>query len=31
MFDCFMKQRPDCFKEVKTPLDAEAWRNFQGT
>ncbi|XP_074356031.1 uncharacterized protein LOC141695701 [Apium graveolens] len=25
MFDHFMKQRPNCFKEAKTPMDAEAW------
>ncbi|KAL8133522.1 hypothetical protein AgCh_008838 [Apium graveolens] len=25
MFDRFMKQRPNCFKEAKTPMDAEAW------
>ncbi|XP_074333161.1 uncharacterized protein LOC141670967 [Apium graveolens] len=25
MFDRFMKQRPNSFKEVKTPMDAEAW------
>ncbi|XP_074373744.1 uncharacterized protein LOC141714102 [Apium graveolens] len=27
MFDHFMKQRPNCFKEAKTPMDAEAWIN----
>ena len=25
MFDRFMKQRPNCFKEAKTPMDAETW------
>ncbi|XP_074335508.1 uncharacterized protein LOC141672725 [Apium graveolens] len=25
MFDRFMKQRPNFFKEAKTPMDAEAW------
>lgn len=25
MFDCFMKQRPNYFKEAKTPMDAKAW------
>ncbi|XP_074355926.1 uncharacterized protein LOC141695588 [Apium graveolens] len=25
MFDRFIKQRPNCFKEAKTPMDAEAW------
>nr|XP_017245395.1 PREDICTED: uncharacterized protein LOC108217052 [Daucus carota subsp. sativus] len=25
MFDSFMKQRPNCFKEAKHPMDAEAW------
>ncbi|XP_074323035.1 uncharacterized protein LOC141659982 [Apium graveolens] len=25
MFDRFMKQRPNSFKEAKTPMDAEAW------
>ena len=25
MFDRFMKQRPNCFKEAKTPMDPEAW------
>ncbi|KAL8089625.1 hypothetical protein AgCh_039196, partial [Apium graveolens] len=25
MFDRFIKQRPNCFKEAKTPMDAVAW------
>ncbi|XP_074374411.1 uncharacterized protein LOC141714814 [Apium graveolens] len=25
MFDHFIKQRPNCFKEAKTPMDPEAW------
>ena len=25
MFDRFMKQRPNSFKEAKHPMDAEAW------
>ena len=25
MFDRFMKQRPNCFKEAKTPMDVETW------